>query len=199
MLNPCLPLLHLIQGDDGLEKSSDSISLECHLNDLRPHTEYTISVVPINQNGMGDPSQEIKVKTYSSAPSDPPSNVTVEATSSTVSCNLICRVKHLPVFSCWDGIFTFEVNGRGEVHRQSDGALLLRGRNFNHFLLLCHFDRDVQGYPAGDQVECFLVTGSDIVISCCGETVNLVVVESPFSNSLLWTHTSTFFVLWHSC
>lgn len=75
--------------------SSDSISLDTHLSDLRPHTEYTISVVPINQNGMGDPSQEIKVKTYSSTPSDPPSNVTVEATSSTVSGNLICNPKHL--------------------------------------------------------------------------------------------------------
>lgn len=66
---------------------TDSTSQSVILNELRPFTEYTITVVPFNQNGMGDPSNEMKVKTYSSSPSEPPNNVTLEVTSSTVSSN----------------------------------------------------------------------------------------------------------------
>ncbi|XP_059613953.1 neogenin [Phlebotomus argentipes] len=69
--------------EDGAEMYMDSTTLEATLTELRPFTEYTISVVPFNQNGMGDPSNEIKVKTYSSTPSEPPHNVSLEATSST--------------------------------------------------------------------------------------------------------------------
>lgn len=64
---------------------TDSTSLEAILTDLRPFTEYTVSVVPFNQNGMGDPSNELILKTYSAAPSEPPTNVTLEPTSSTVN------------------------------------------------------------------------------------------------------------------
>lgn len=63
----------------------DSTSLNAVISELRPYTDYTISVVPFNKNGMGDPSNEIKVKTYSSTPTEPPNNVTLEVTSSTVS------------------------------------------------------------------------------------------------------------------
>lgn len=64
---------------------NDSMSLDLLLTDLRPFTDYIISVVPFNHNGMGDSSAEIKVKTYSSTPSEPPNNVTLEVTSSSVS------------------------------------------------------------------------------------------------------------------
>lgn len=71
--------------DEGAEMYTDSTTLEAVLSDLRAFTEYTLSVVPFNQNGMGDPSNELTIKTYSSTPQEAPLNVTVESTSSTVS------------------------------------------------------------------------------------------------------------------
>lgn len=71
--------------DDGSEMYTDSTSLEAVLTELRPFTEYTVSVVPFNQNGMGDPSNELILKTYSATPTESPTNVTLEATSSTVN------------------------------------------------------------------------------------------------------------------
>lgn len=77
---------HLIylQGENGGELYSDSTSLETTLTELRPYTDYIISIVPFNKNGMGDTSNEIKVKTFSDTPSEPPLNVSVEVSSSTV-------------------------------------------------------------------------------------------------------------------
>uniref|UniRef100_A0A1L8DK65 Putative axon guidance receptor dscam n=1 Tax=Nyssomyia neivai TaxID=330878 RepID=A0A1L8DK65_9DIPT len=75
--------IYYFEIEDGAEMYMDSTTLDVTLMELRPFTEYTISVVPFNQNGMGDPSNEIKVKTYSSTPSEPPHNVSLEATSST--------------------------------------------------------------------------------------------------------------------
>ncbi|XP_039436858.1 neogenin isoform X2 [Culex pipiens pallens] len=69
--------------ENGDEMYSDTTSTEITINELRPFTEYTLYVVPWNQMGMGDPSHEIVVKTHSSTPTEPPSNVTLEATSST--------------------------------------------------------------------------------------------------------------------
>ncbi|XP_034478594.1 neogenin isoform X2 [Drosophila innubila] len=70
------------ENDSGADLYNDSMSLDLVLTDLRPYTDYVISVVPFNHNGMGDPSGELKVKTYSSTPSEPPNNVTLEVTSS---------------------------------------------------------------------------------------------------------------------
>ncbi|XP_055537203.1 neogenin isoform X3 [Wyeomyia smithii] len=69
--------------DNGDEMYSDTTTTEILINELRPYTEYTLYVMPWNQIGMGDPSLEIVVKTHSSIPSEPPSNVSLEATSST--------------------------------------------------------------------------------------------------------------------
>ncbi|XP_049295893.1 neogenin isoform X2 [Anopheles funestus] len=71
--------------DNGAEMYSDTTTTEVIINELRPYTKYTMYVVPFNQAGMGDPSHEIDVKTYSSTPSEPPANVTLEQTSSTVA------------------------------------------------------------------------------------------------------------------
>lgn len=71
--------------NEGAEMYADSTFLSVKLTDLRPYTEYTVTVVPFNQNGMGDPSNEFVVKTFSTIPSQPPVNVTLETTSSTVS------------------------------------------------------------------------------------------------------------------
>jgi neogenin len=75
------------EGDNGAEMYADSTETVINLTELRPYREYTISVVPWNQNGMGDPSTEILVKTHSSVPSEAPNNVTLETTSSTVILN----------------------------------------------------------------------------------------------------------------
>lgn len=72
---------------DGVDMDVDSAGAETEviLTDLHPFTEYSIYVVPYNENGMGDSSSEITAKTFSSIPSEAPLNVTLEATSSTVS------------------------------------------------------------------------------------------------------------------
>ncbi|XP_052840223.1 neogenin isoform X7 [Drosophila gunungcola] len=70
------------ENDSGADLYHDSTALDALLTELRPHTDYVISVVPFNRNGMGDPSAEIRVKTFSSTPSEPPNNVTLEVTSS---------------------------------------------------------------------------------------------------------------------
>ncbi|XP_037952309.1 neogenin-like isoform X2 [Teleopsis dalmanni] len=74
--------IYYSENDSGAEMYHDSTTLEAILMELRPYTDYTITVVPFNKNGMGDPSNEIKIKTFSSTPSEPPNNVTLEVTSS---------------------------------------------------------------------------------------------------------------------
>lgn len=76
--------VYYAEGDNGEELFLDIDALDVLLTDLRPYTNYTIVVVPFNKNGMGDPSNDIKVKTYSSTPSESPNNVTIEVTGSTV-------------------------------------------------------------------------------------------------------------------
>lgn len=76
--------VYYAETDNGMtEMYADTTTTEAILNELRPYTKYTMYVVPFNQAGMGDPSHEIDVKTYSSTPSEPPANVTLETTSST--------------------------------------------------------------------------------------------------------------------
>lgn len=72
---------------DGVDMYVDCAGTETEsvLTELHPFTEYSIYVVPFNENGMGDSSNEIAVKTFSSEPGESPVNVTLEATSSTVS------------------------------------------------------------------------------------------------------------------
>lgn len=86
--------IYYSEDDYGQDLYTDSLTLEGRLRDLKPYTEYTISVVPFNQNGMGDSSNEIKIKTFSAAPSEAPLNVSVEASSST---SVIIRWEPPPV------------------------------------------------------------------------------------------------------
>ncbi|KPU76720.1 uncharacterized protein Dana_GF13393, isoform C [Drosophila ananassae] len=71
------------ENDSGADLYHDTTTLDAVLSELRPHTDYVITVAPFNRNGMGDPSSEIRVKTFSSTPSEPPNNVSLEVTSST--------------------------------------------------------------------------------------------------------------------
>lgn len=72
------------EGENGDDQSADTTSTEFMLTQLRAYCEYTVSVVTINQNGIGNPTEEKLVKTFSNTPSEPPSNITLEASSSTV-------------------------------------------------------------------------------------------------------------------
>lgn len=69
---------------DTVETFAETLETEAILTELRPFTEYTIYTIAFNENGMGDSSNEIVLKTFSSSPDDAPHNVTLEATSSTV-------------------------------------------------------------------------------------------------------------------
>ena len=55
------------------------------LNGLNKYTEYSVWVVAFNQNGAGSSTEEVLARTFSDVPSEPPQNVTLEASSSTVS------------------------------------------------------------------------------------------------------------------
>lgn len=76
---------------DGVDMFIESAGPETEftLSELRPFSEYSIYVVPFNENGMGDSSNEITVKTSSSVPGESPVNVTLESTSSTVSVSQV--------------------------------------------------------------------------------------------------------------
>lgn len=73
------------EGESGEDQFADTASNDFMLTQLRAYCEYTVWVVSINQNGIGNPTEEKLVKTFSNIPSEPPSNITLEASSSTVN------------------------------------------------------------------------------------------------------------------
>lgn len=66
-----------------VEHSIDTQGLRIDLIGLQIFTEYSIWVVAVNQNGGGASSKEVTVRTYSTAPSEAPYNITIEPGSST--------------------------------------------------------------------------------------------------------------------
>ncbi|XP_033225419.1 neogenin isoform X2 [Belonocnema kinseyi] len=70
------------KGDDE-ESKGETTGTTYELIDLVPYTEYTIWIQAVNENGPGASSSEIIIRTYSTQPSQPPHNVTLEAASST--------------------------------------------------------------------------------------------------------------------
>lgn len=77
--------VYYAEGDSSDDHFADTTTTEFMLTQLKAYCEYTVSVVSINQNGIGNPSEEKLVKTFSNTPSEPPSNITLEASSSTVN------------------------------------------------------------------------------------------------------------------
>lgn len=73
------------QGDSAEEHHVVTSELQFELMDLNKFTEYSIWVVAFNQNGPGSSTEEVVCRTLSDVPSEPPQNVTLEASSSTVS------------------------------------------------------------------------------------------------------------------
>jgi len=88
-----------VQGDSAEEHHVVTSDLLYELTGLSKFTEYIVWVVAFNQNGPGSSTEEVACRTLSDVPSEPPQNVTLEATSSTVShrknmcCSLICGYK----------------------------------------------------------------------------------------------------------
>ncbi|XP_076634559.1 neogenin protein frazzled isoform X8 [Colletes latitarsis] len=75
-------LITFVEGDNE-EIMRETISTMHELIDLVPYTEYSIRVQAVNENGPGAFSRDIIVRTYSTQPTDPPHNVTVEPASPT--------------------------------------------------------------------------------------------------------------------
>lgn len=73
------------QGDSAEEHHVVTSELQFELVDLNKFTEYSVWVVAFNQNGPGSSTEEVVCRTLSDVPSEPPQNVTLEASSSTVS------------------------------------------------------------------------------------------------------------------
>lgn len=69
-----------------MEHNVETRTMSYDLNNLTPFTEYSVWVVAVNQNGAGAASEEKLVKTFSTIPSQAPTNITAEP-SSTVSVN----------------------------------------------------------------------------------------------------------------
>lgn len=68
------------------------------LINLVPYTEYTIWIQAVNENGPGASSNEIVIRTYSSQPTKPPHNVTLEAANSTVLYFFFPLLYNFPFF-----------------------------------------------------------------------------------------------------
>lgn len=84
------------QTSSSIEHNLETTALEHDLISLSVYTEYNIWVVAINHNGPGAATEEITVRTYGAAPSEPPHNITLEAVSSTVS--------YLSIIYFWDSL-----------------------------------------------------------------------------------------------
>ncbi|KAB7501983.1 Neogenin [Armadillidium nasatum] len=64
------------------EHELELFSTTHELIDLHEFTEYSVWLVAVNANGMGDPTHEVTARTFSALPSGQPQNVTVEPVSS---------------------------------------------------------------------------------------------------------------------
>ncbi|XP_021933563.1 neogenin isoform X2 [Zootermopsis nevadensis] len=72
-----------MEGDSAEEHHVVTSDLQFELMGLNKFTEYSVWVVAFNQNGPGSSTEEVVCRTLSDVPSDPPQNVTLEASSST--------------------------------------------------------------------------------------------------------------------
>ncbi|PNF15008.1 hypothetical protein B7P43_G18453, partial [Cryptotermes secundus] len=72
-----------MEGDSAEEHHVVTSDLEYELVGLNKFMEYSVWVVAVNQNGPGSSTEEVVCRTLSDVPSEPPQNVTLEASSST--------------------------------------------------------------------------------------------------------------------
>ncbi|XP_044002632.1 neogenin isoform X2 [Aphidius gifuensis] len=109
--------------DEGEEKTRETTSTTYELIDLVPYTEYNIWVHAVNENGPGASSGEINIRTYSSQPSQPPHNVTLEAASSS---SVIIRWE--PPLEGTNGIITgYKIRYRPQDRRYQSDTITTEG------------------------------------------------------------------------
>ncbi|XP_044265919.1 neogenin isoform X2 [Tribolium madens] len=77
-------MVYYMETSSSIEHNIDTIELKYHLVGLSIYTEYSVWVVAVNENGPGAATEEKIVRTLSASPSEPPSNITLEPTSTTV-------------------------------------------------------------------------------------------------------------------
>ncbi|CAH0551604.1 unnamed protein product [Brassicogethes aeneus] len=75
---------YYMKAGGSLEHKVDTSETSYDLTGLFPYTEYSIWVVAVNNNGPGAATDEKLVRTFSDVPSEPPNNVTLEPTSTSI-------------------------------------------------------------------------------------------------------------------
>ncbi|PSN38934.1 hypothetical protein C0J52_08943 [Blattella germanica] len=75
--------LFYMEGDSAEEHHVETNDHKYELTGLNKFTEYSVWVVAFNMNGAGPSTEEVVARTLSDVPSEPPQNVTLEASSST--------------------------------------------------------------------------------------------------------------------
>ncbi|CAM9496561.1 unnamed protein product [Lampetra planeri] len=81
ILNYRLYYMERSPGVDG-EQEVDVGGQSYSMHGLKKHTEYGFRVVAVNRHGPGASTEDVVARTYSDAPSAPPSNVTLEVLNS---------------------------------------------------------------------------------------------------------------------
>ncbi|KAJ8924156.1 hypothetical protein NQ315_006940 [Exocentrus adspersus] len=76
--------IYYMETSASVEHNVDTIDLSYDLMGLNPYTEYSVWVVAVNHNGAGAATEEKLVRTFSTTPSEPPSNVTTEPSSTSI-------------------------------------------------------------------------------------------------------------------
>nr|CAI5828476.1 unnamed protein product [Callosobruchus analis] len=76
--------VYYMETTSSVEHNMDTTEHFADITGLMPYTEYSIWVVAVNENGAGAATEEKLVRTYSTTPSEPPSNITAEPMSTSV-------------------------------------------------------------------------------------------------------------------
>ncbi|ERL92476.1 hypothetical protein D910_09789 [Dendroctonus ponderosae] len=76
--------IYYMETTSSVEHSVDTTEAFFELNSLSPNIEYSIWVVAVNEKGAGAATEEKLVRTFSALPSDAPSNITFEPSSTSI-------------------------------------------------------------------------------------------------------------------
>ncbi|XP_063919395.1 neogenin isoform X2 [Zophobas morio] len=77
-------IIYYMETSSSVEHNIDTTELKFFLGRLSVFTEYSIWIVAVNENGAGAATEEKIIRTFSMAPSESPSNVTLEPSSTSV-------------------------------------------------------------------------------------------------------------------
>ncbi|BES95191.1 Neogenin C-terminus [Nesidiocoris tenuis] len=96
---------------------------------LKSYTEYFIWVTAYNHNGAGSNSEQITVRTLSDVPSEPPTNVTVDAVSST---SVIVKWEPPPPEGCNGAITGYKLRYRMRDKKGRSTTVTTAGNKRSH-------------------------------------------------------------------